>query len=246
MMSFKDGMQTLITKLGENMAQVRAYMGTSATTLQGLELGWKVTLSTQEELQTDAVCLALPAWASADILKDTDPGLAQTLQQIPHVDSLSVYYALKKSAIGKPIEGSGMLAPKPERKSFTACTLVHNKFTGRAPDGCALLRAFNGGKSVESLWGLSDGDIEKKIFADLRGLLQIQGTPIFTQLFRYRKAMPLYSTGHLDRLEVVRQHLAALPTLALAGNWRQGVGVPDCIDSGERAADQVVMDLCQA
>jgi len=245
MMSFKEGMQTLIQKMGERMTHVRAYMGTSLIRLQGLESGWKVTLSSKEEILTDAVCLALPAEGSAAILDETDPGLAQILRQTPHADSLSVYFALPKKAIRAPIEGAGLLVPKSERKSFTACTLVHNKFPHRAPDGMALLRAFAGGKAADALWSFSDEEIERRIFNDLKAILNIQGTPHFTQLYRYRKGLPLYTMGHLDRIEAVRQHLSALPTLALAGNWRQGIGIPDCIDSGERAADQLIMDLCR-
>jgi oxygen-dependent protoporphyrinogen oxidase len=245
MMSFKEGMQTFITGLGVKMTHVGVQFGTSITQLQGMESGWRMLLSNKQTLDADAVCLALPSEACASIVEEVSPRLAQTLRQIPLADSLSVYFALKKTALGKKMDGAGLLVPESERKSFTACTFVHNKFAGRVPEGYALLRTFIGGKAAGALWGLSDTEIERRVFTDLRALLNIQGAPLFSQLYRYRKGLPHYTMGHLDRIDEIRRQLAALPTLALAGNWRQGVGVPDCIDSGERAADQLMMDLCR-
>jgi oxygen-dependent protoporphyrinogen oxidase len=48
--------------------------------------------------------------------------------------------------------------------------------------------------------------------------------------------MPQYTLGHLDRLAVIEQRLAAHPGLFAAGNAYRGIGVPDCIASGETAA----------
>jgi oxygen-dependent protoporphyrinogen oxidase len=41
----------------------------------------------------------------------------------------------------------------------------------------------------------------------------------------------------------VRAELAGLPWLALAGNMWDGVGISDCIRSGERAAAEVLAHL---
>jgi oxygen-dependent protoporphyrinogen oxidase len=51
--------------------------------------------------------------------------------------------------------------------------------------------------------------------------------------------MPQYHLGHLERVKRIRERLASLPGLALAGNAYSGLGIPDCIRSGEAAADLV-------
>jgi oxygen-dependent protoporphyrinogen oxidase len=245
MMSFKDGMQTFVNEITGKIKQVKIYLNLSVIRLEGREAGWGVTLSNQQQILADAVCVALSADAAATVIEATDSGLAQTLRAIPHADSLSTYYAFKKSALGKSIDGAGVLIPASERKSFTACTFAHQKFAGRAPEGHVLLRAFVGGKKADALWGLSDGDIERKIFNDLKAMFQIKASPLFIETYRYRKGLPHYTLGHLDRIEDIRKRLSALTGLAVTGNWRQGIGIPDCIDAGERAAEQLVMDLCR-
>lgn len=52
--------------------------------------------------------------------------------------------------------------------------------------------------------------------------------------------MPQYHVGHLARVERIEQRLGSLPALALAGNAYSGLGIPDCIRSGEAAADKLV------
>jgi oxygen-dependent protoporphyrinogen oxidase len=51
--------------------------------------------------------------------------------------------------------------------------------------------------------------------------------------------MPQYHMGHQDRVARIQTLLAAHPRLALAGNAFEGVGIPDCVQSGERAAERV-------
>jgi oxygen-dependent protoporphyrinogen oxidase len=58
--------------------------------------------------------------------------------------------------------------------------------------------------------------------------------------------MPQYVLGHPDRLERIESALAEHPALALAGAAYRGVGIPDCIASGEEAAGAVVRALAGA
>jgi len=58
--------------------------------------------------------------------------------------------------------------------------------------------------------------------------------------------MPQYVLGHPERLARIDDRLAAHPGLALAGAAYAGVGIPDCIHSGELAAESVVRALAGA
>ena len=48
--------------------------------------------------------------------------------------------------------------------------------------------------------------------------------------------MPQYHVGHLARVETIELALARHPGLALAGGAYRGVGIADCVRSGEDAA----------
>jgi oxygen-dependent protoporphyrinogen oxidase len=52
--------------------------------------------------------------------------------------------------------------------------------------------------------------------------------------------MPQYVLGHPERLARIDAALERHPGLALAGAAYRGVGVPDCIRSGEEAAGSLV------
>jgi oxygen-dependent protoporphyrinogen oxidase len=55
--------------------------------------------------------------------------------------------------------------------------------------------------------------------------------------------MPQYVLGHPERLARIEEALEAHPGLALAGSAYRGVGLPDCIRSGEVAAETVARAL---
>jgi oxygen-dependent protoporphyrinogen oxidase len=55
--------------------------------------------------------------------------------------------------------------------------------------------------------------------------------------------MPQYLIGHGERVARIEAAVGGHPWLALAGNAYRGVGIPDCIASGEAAAERVVAGL---
>ena len=65
----------------------------------------------------------------------------------------------------------------------------------------------------------------------------------FRRAPRHPPAMPQSDFGHLDRIDRITRRLALLPGLLLAGSAYRGVGIPDCIHSGEDAAEAVLQAL---
>ena len=49
--------------------------------------------------------------------------------------------------------------------------------------------------------------------------------------------MPLYTLGHLERVSRMREQAEKYPGLILAGNYLEGIGIPDCVRSGHWAAE---------
>jgi oxygen-dependent protoporphyrinogen oxidase len=75
---------------------------------------------------------------------------------------------------------------------------------------------------------------------ELRETLGITVKPLLTRVFRWERAMSQYNIGHPARLERVDHLLGSLPGLALAGNGYRGIGIPDCIHSGELAVERIL------
>jgi oxygen-dependent protoporphyrinogen oxidase len=55
--------------------------------------------------------------------------------------------------------------------------------------------------------------------------------------------MPQFTVGHLGRVVEIDGEAASIPGFALAGAFLRGVGIPDCIRSGEEAAESVIAHL---
>jgi len=120
-----------------------------------------------------------------------------------------------------------------------ATTFVHNKFQHRAHDDQALLRCFLGGSRDELALQLPDEEVLNIVRDELRQILGLTAEPLFTRIYRRKSAMAQYTVGHLDRIERIDRLRKELPGLALAGNAYRGIGVPDCVRSGEEAAAEV-------
>jgi len=74
------------------------------------------------------------------------------------------------------------------------------------------------------------------------GLLGIKADarPRYAKLFRWEKGMPQYTLNHLDRVDEIERLEADIAGFALAGNAYRGVGVPNALESGERAVSKVL------
>ena len=124
-----------------------------------------------------------------------------------------------------------------------AATFVHNKFPHRAPSNRALLRCFIGGPRNEEVLDFPNDRVVQIVREELRAILRLRADPLFTRVYRWKRAMAQYGVGHLERLRHVEQELDGLPGLALAGNGYRGIGVPDCIRSGAEAANKALRAL---
>jgi oxygen-dependent protoporphyrinogen oxidase len=198
---------------------------------------WTIRTDDNETLIADAVCLALPSYAAARLLRDVDAQLASELDGISYASSATINLAYKREDIPHPLDGFGFVVPFIEKRTVMACTFSSVKFAGRAPEGHALLRAFVGGALQPELFELDEAELLARVREDLRELLGIEREPLFTEVARWQRSMPQYHVGHLARVKRIDERIASLPGFALAGNAYSGLGIPDCIRSGETAAE---------
>jgi oxygen-dependent protoporphyrinogen oxidase len=235
--SFERGMQVLVDAVTQINADIR--LKTRAQRLT-LDQGWRISADTGEQFEADAVCLAVPAYVAASLLKDTEEPLAQKLREIKYASTATINFGYRRAAIAHPLNGFGFVVPFIEKRSLIACTFSSVKFSGRAPEGYVLLRAFAGGALQPEIFALDEAEMSKRVEADLRELLGISEAPRFVEVSKWERSMPQYEVGHLDRVSEIEGLVKQLPGLALAGNAYRGAGIPDCVRSGEAAAESLV------
>lgn len=205
---------------------------------------WQVDFADSDDPQSwtcDAVILALPAFAAADLLQPFAPEPAATLAAIPYVSTATVSLGYRTADLPRPLDGYGFVVPAAEKRRITACTWSSAKFPDRASEGHALLRVFMGGAFSGELHGehyLEADDATliqtaREELADLMGL-PLEAHPTLTTVHRHPRSTPQYQVGHAERIAEAQTSLP--PTLHLAGSAFHGIGIPDCIRSAHSAA----------
>ena len=242
--SIDGGMEVLVRRIEEALGSGVVHPGETVR-----ELGWNPDTrrwrvdTSRSGFEADAVICTLPADAAATAVTTLDPELAAELRAIPFSSTATVNLAYRRSDIAHPLDGYGFVVPHVERRKIMACTFSSVKYAGRAPEDVALLRCFAGGALQPDILDQLDETLEAQVREDLEALLGISGTPTLCRTTRYASSMPQYNVGHLNRVERIETRLRQFPTLALAGKSYRGVGIADCIASGEMAAETLVERL---
>lgn len=200
--------------------------------------GALVTLASGETVACDATVVATPAPVAAMLLRDVDATLAGELASIEHGSTATVTLAVALAGVPRPLDATGYVVPRVDGGPVLACTWASSKLPGRAPPGMALLRVFVGGARHPELVERDDATLVAIARRELRHVLGVTTEPALVRVGRWVRTMPQYVLGHLAHVDRIEAAVAAHDWLALAGNAYRGVGVPDCIASGERAAER--------
>ncbi|MBD0369595.1 MAG: protoporphyrinogen oxidase [Pyrinomonadaceae bacterium] len=244
-LSFDEGMQLLSDTLAARLPAgvIRLNTHVEAIRFDKEKREWHVKVAGEEEIRADAVCVALPAYAAGALLSEVDSQLASELEAIPYASTATINFGWRRADIPHPLDGFGFVVPFAERRTVLACTFTSVKFKGRAPEGHAVLRAFVGGALQPEMFALDEEEMTRRVLEDLRALLGIEKPPLFSVVEKWPRSMAQYMIGHLERVARIKQRVYALGTLQLIGNAYHGAGIPDCIRSGSRAADEIIKAL---
>jgi oxygen-dependent protoporphyrinogen oxidase len=240
--SFRNGMatlpETLAVRLGGSIRE-----NAEVVAIERNGDAWRLTLKSGDSIDTDAVICAAPAFATARILATIAPAAAKILGTITYASAATVNLTFRESDFNGPPRAFGFVVPAIERRRIIAGSFSSFKFEGRAPAGAILARAFVGGELSREIMRLSDDEMVAAVRDEFRDLLGVATAPGFAEVRRWSDSMPQYDVGHLQRIAEIERHVAELQAFAVAGAAYRGVGIPDCIRSGENAANAVFAKL---
>jgi oxygen-dependent protoporphyrinogen oxidase len=234
--AFDGGMQVLIDALARDAI---LELGVRVDRIERRDERY-VVHANEQRWEADAVVVALPAPRAAPLIAPLCSPAAVGLERIAHGTIATVTFAFRREDVTHPLDAYGYVTPAVERRRVMAATFASEKWPGRAPEGVVLLRAFVGATDEDALDGRGDDALTRAARRDFDELLGVRGTPLLTRVLRYERAMPRYALGHLDAAKAIDAALRSVPSFALAGNALFGVGIPDAITSGERAAARIL------
>ncbi len=187
--------------------------------------------------------LATPAAIAARLLALVDGTLGLELGQVRSTSCAIVSLGYRREQVAHALDGFGFVVPTIENRDILSGSFSSVKFPGRCAADQVLLRTFLGGAFRPDLLDQRDEVLIETAIEELSRLLGIEGEPIVRHVSRWPGVMPQYELGHLARLRSIESAIATHPGLALAGNAYHGVGIPQCIQSGEQAAERIVRQL---
>jgi oxygen-dependent protoporphyrinogen oxidase len=248
--SFVNGMQELTDRMADAAGRQKMRTGVGVTALRHAHGGaWTALLSDGSTIDGDAVIIATESWAAGPLVRPHDEVIADALASIPASSSATISMAFNESEVGFDLNAFGVLCPLVERRALMAATYSSTKWPGRAPPGKVLLRGFVGGPHNQESLKRSDEELTHTVLAEFRDIVGLSpdAKPLFSRVFRWHLGMPQYTLGHLERVARIDDRCGQIPGLAIAGGSYRGVGVPNCIESGERAVTKILgewgMDL---
>jgi oxygen-dependent protoporphyrinogen oxidase len=231
--------KTILNKLPPDSVRLVTAVKKAKQITSGNKSKWLITLKNAEEIVVDALIIATPAYKAAEILNDNHNNIASYLKKIPYSSTAIVNMVFDRSDIEHRLNGFGFVVPKMEGGAILACSFSSIKFANRVPSDKVLLRVFVGGVLQKDIYELSDIQMECLVWQDLNKYLGVNDLPIYSFINRYPNSMPQYNVGHQEIVASIEAMVRERQGLAVAGNSYNGVGIPNCILSGEQAANSV-------
>lgn len=221
----------------------QVHTGTAVATLAAVPDGWQITTRSGQIESVDAVVLAAPAGAAAELLRSSQRGIATDLGLIPYAAVTVASFVYPRNAFAQPPAGNGILVPRIEGTLLRACTWVTSKWPHQARDDVVIARCSTGSYGDNRHADLSDEALGRALHRELSAAAGLRGEPLHTRVTRWHDALPQYRVGHRVNVAAWRARLPA--TLTLAGAAYDGVGLTACATRGRDAAEQILAHLSE-
>ncbi|HET7627939.1 MAG TPA: protoporphyrinogen oxidase [Bacillales bacterium] len=238
-LTLRDGLSSLVEKLEAALPAKAILKGSSISDIRKQDDRFRITTEAGKSLHADAVISTVPHEAAETFL----PGATflRGMGGAPATTVATIAMAFRADQVRSDQDGTGFVVSRKAGYQMTACTWTHKKWPHTVPKGRALLRCYVGKPGDEAIVNKPDDEMARIVLSDLKRVMTIDGEPAFTVVTRWRRAMPQYVVGHLSWLHHLRtQTLRELPGLYFAGASYEGVGLPDCIKQGKKAAQDAL------
>ena len=202
--------------------------------------GVRIVLDGAPDDRADAVILAVPAYAAAELLDAWKPEAARRLRTIEFAPVRVVGVGFDRVDVPRHLDGFGFLVPSGEGVRSLGVLWSSTVFPDHAPSGRVLLRILAGGVRDPEIVDLDPDEAVAAVLRDLRLTMGITAPPRFVEQVSWPSAIPQYGVGHRSLVATIEQELAGVepngPQIRLTGNSYRGIGLNDCIRDATRVA----------
>ncbi|TSB45773.1 protoporphyrinogen oxidase [Alkalicoccobacillus porphyridii] len=235
--TLQNGLESLVEAVANELNASSVLLNKNVKKITKKEHSFILTYSNEEEERFDEVIVTTPPPKTAELLGHYP--YFNYFKEMTMSSVATVAMVFPENAVHQEQEGTGFVVSRKSEYNITACTWTSKKWRHTTPEGKVILRCYVGKPGHTEIVGQSDETIIQTVLEDLTNVMQIDCEPDFYYVSRWSN--PHYQVGHTFRLEKMREDIEMhLPGLYLAGAGLEGVGLPDCIDQGVKAAQSVI------
>lgn len=237
-MALTGGFESLVNALEKQLADI-IKTGVAVDHIEKKETGYHVLLSDGTVYKANSIIITTPHDTLPKMLSQYD--VFKHVESIPNTSVANIALAFDEEALKHNMQGTGFVVSRNSNVRITATTWTERKWPHTTPKGKVLLRSYVGGPHDGEAATLTDEELVDIVINDLNKLVKIKGEPDFSIISRFENKMPQYIVGHEAIIrkinEFTKNHLNGMK---IVGSSYTGVGVPDCIEAGEKAADEII------
>jgi oxygen-dependent protoporphyrinogen oxidase len=241
MFSFVNGMQvfpeTIAQKLGD-----KVHLNSEVTSVEKVSSGYKINYNytgNPVTINCNYLVSTVPAYIASEILCPLDKNVADHLNKVYYPPVLVLYLAYDSKDVGRPLDGFGFLIPAKEKKSFLGAIWSSVLFPNRAPEDKAAFTLFIGGARDPDVGSYDKDLLFKRVRNEFETLMKINTDPVYISYKFWPKAIPQYNIGYIEHENSFVKFEKENTGLVLAGNFRDGISVGDCIKSAEKILNKI-------
>ena len=237
LISFEKGMQQLPRTIADQLNCL--YLNHEIRSLKKQDGKWEVESSLGKFGPYDHIIVNTPLYKlNKELISVTDEEL-KVLNKVNYPPLSVMLLGFKKDDINHDLDGFGFLVPEKENRKILGALFSSTLFDDRAPEGMHLLTVFVGGGRQPELAEKDSEELLRIVMDELHDLIGLSGEPQFKDHIFWPQSIPGYHVGYDEILDTLLKIEERNEGLTLAGNFRNGISVPDCIKNGLKLADQL-------
>lgn len=245
------GLGRIVSALAERLSDlgVEIRLGAAVTAVRTEGSRWAIALGggekgDGEEIDADAVFVALPEAAARALLAPVVPGLAREGEAAPVVEVVTLVVEGVPALDAHP-RGAGVLTVpgSSAAKALTHSTAKWPWLAAIVPEGTHVIRVSFGAKGEEpATAALNDADAARLALSEASTLLGVdidEASLRGARRDRYAQAQPGAAIGRAARAAEARGAIAAVSGLGVAGAWVSGTGLAQVVPDARAEADRL-------
>lgn len=243
LISFEKGLQQLPNTIASEINKL--HLNHEVQSVNKSENQWTIKTKMGEYGPYDQVVLNTPLYKLNRELIPIREEQLKILQKVNYPPLSVMLLGFKKEDIEHDLDGFGFLVPEKENRKILGALFSSTLFSNRAPEDSHLITVFIGGGRQPQLAGKNSEELFDIVMDELRELIGVTGEPQFKDHIYWPKSIPGYHVGYDDILQTLSDVEAENDGLIFAGNFRNGISVPDCIKNGLKIADEITQKADQ-